>query len=116
MPRLTIVREPLRKPQSVNGLESGSMTPEEALLIADALVFAKTYKHLSTLQVAIFRGAWFNLKYDHIAKRCHCSEIHIKMSGSGLWDLLSQALEEKVTKKTFRAALERQKWQMKIGA
>lgn len=80
---------------------------EEAIALADALIFAKTKKHLSTLQVAIFRGAWCDRKYDQIARSCYCSEAHIKMSGSALWELLSQALEEKVTKKTFRAALER---------
>jgi hypothetical protein len=92
---------------SVTGLELGRISLEEAIGIADAAVFAKTYKHLSTLQVEIFRGAWFDLKYSQISQTYHCSEIHVKMSASVLWELLSQALDEKVTKKTFRAALER---------
>jgi hypothetical protein len=112
MPQLTIVREH----PSISGLESGEIWLEKAIAIADALVFAKTHKHLSTLQVAIFRGAWFDLKYDRIAQICHCSEIHVKMSGSALWELLSQALDEKVSKKTFRAALERQQWVMVNGS
>jgi WD40 repeat protein len=80
---------------------------ETALAKADSLVLAKTGKHLSTLQADIFRGSWFNQKYDNIAQSCYCSETHIRIVGSQLWELLSQALEEKVTKKTFRAAFER---------
>jgi hypothetical protein len=104
MPHLTIVSDPQ------------NISLEEAIAIADSLFFAKTYKHLSTLQVAIFRGAWFDLKYGQIADTYFCSEIHIKMTASTLWELLSQALDEKVTKKTFRATIERRQWQMKIGA
>src|SRR5689334_1869023 len=83
------------------------MNVEAALTLADALVFAKTGKHISTLQAAIFRGAWSGTKYEEIAESAHCSETHVKMVGSALWELLSQGLEEKVTKKNFRAALER---------
>lgn len=80
---------------------------EAALAIADTLVFAKTGKHLSTLQAQIFRGAWYGCKYEELAVTCHCSDIHVKVLGARLWDLLSEALEEQVSKKTFRAALER---------
>ncbi|NEP00003.1 MAG: molecular chaperone Tir [Symploca sp. SIO2E9] len=83
------------------------MNVEAALAIADNLVFAKTDKHLSTLQATIFRGAWSGQKYEQIAKKCYCSEAHAKMVGAVLWELLSEGLEEKITKKTFRAALER---------
>ncbi len=84
-----------------------SVEVETALAKADSLVLAKTGKHLSTLQADIFRGSWFNHKYDKIAQDCYCSDTHIRIVGSQLWELLSQALEEKVTKKTFRAAFER---------
>ena len=80
---------------------------EAALAVADALVFAKTGKHLTTLQTDIFRGAWSGQKYEQIAETCYCSDTHIKMVGAELWELISQGLEERVSKKTFRAALER---------
>mgnify|MGYP005843493433 CR=1 FL=1 len=80
---------------------------EAAVKLADALVFAKTGKHLSTLQTAIFRGAWRDRTYEQIAQESYCSDAHVKMVGAELWSLLSQGLEERVTKKTFRAALER---------
>ena len=84
-----------------------AMDVEEALALAELLVFAKTGKHLSTLQVAIFRGAWSGQKYEQIAQTCYCSDAYVKMVGAALWELLSQGLEEKLSKKTFRAALER---------
>ncbi|MBV9390154.1 MAG: AAA-like domain-containing protein [Chroococcidiopsidaceae cyanobacterium CP_BM_ER_R8_30] len=85
------------------------MDVEEALAIADALVFAKTGKHLSTLQATIFRGTWSGQKYEQIAEVCFCSDAHVKAVGASLWELVSKGLEEKVSKKTFRAALERRK-------
>ncbi len=82
------------------------MDVEAALAVADTLIFAKTGKHLSTLQTDIFRGAWSGQKYEQIAETCYCSDTYVKMVGSEIWDLLSQGLEERVSKKTFRAALE----------
>lgn len=84
-----------------------SMDVEEALAIADALVVAETGKHLSTLQATIFRGTWLGQKYEQIAQICYCSDAHVKAVGASLWEILSEGLEEKVSKKTFRAALER---------
>ncbi|MBD2679040.1 MULTISPECIES: AAA-like domain-containing protein [Nostoc] len=83
------------------------MNVEAALTLADTLVFTKTGKHISTLEAAIFKGAWSGKTYEEIAQSAHCSETHAKTVGSGLWELLSQGLEEKVTKKNFRAAIER---------
>ena len=83
------------------------MNVEDALAFTDNLVFTKTGKHLNTLQKAVFTGAWSGEKYDRIAQNCYCSEVHAKMTGSALWDLITQTLGEKVTKKTFRAAIER---------
>ncbi len=84
------------------------MNIEQALALADSLVFTQTGKHLTTLQVSVFRGAWLDQKYDQIANDNYCSEAHIKMLGSALWETLSQALGEKVSKKNLRAVLERQ--------
>jgi len=85
------------------------MDVEEALAFTDALIFTKTGKHLNTLQAAVFRGTWLSQKYEQIAQTCYCSEDYVKTVGATLWKLLSEGLEEKVSKKTFRAALERRK-------
>lgn len=96
----------------IENLETGliresTIDTEAAFLIADDLVFAKTAKHLTTLQAAIFRGAWLGQKYEQLAQDNFCSDIHIKRVGAELWDLLSIGLDERVSKKTFKAALER---------
>ena len=83
------------------------MEVEAAIAIADTLIFQKTGKHLDTLQTSIFRSSWFGHKYEQIAESNHCSDSHIKMLGANLWETLSLALNEKVTKKNFRAVLER---------
>ena len=83
------------------------MEVEAAIIIADTLIFQKTGKHLGTLQTNIFRGAWLGKKYELIAEENYCSDSHIKMLGANLWEILSQALNEKVTKKNFRAVFER---------
>lgn len=85
------------------------MEVETALTIADSLVFAKTGKHLNTLQTEIFRGAWLGQKYEQIAEANYCSDSHVKMIGATLWDILSEGLAEKITKKNFRAVLERRR-------
>lgn len=83
------------------------MDVNTALSITDTLIFEKTGKHLTTLQSAVFRGAWLGHKYEEVAEVCNCSDAYAKIVGATLWELLSAVLNEKVGKKTFRAALER---------
>ena len=78
---------------------------DTALFIVDNLIFDQTGQHLSTLQVNVFKEAWSGHKYEQIAQNNDCSCDYAKVIGSGLWNLLSQRLGEKVTKKTFRAVL-----------
>ena len=83
------------------------MEVEQALNLADKIIYQHTGTHITTLQREIFCGAWLEKTYEFIAEKCYCSEAHIKSVGKSLWDLLSESLGEKITKKTFRAALER---------
>ena len=83
------------------------MDVKAALSFADTLIARKTGKHLNTLQTNIFLDSWSGQKYEEIAEANNCSDSHIKMLGANLWEILSQALNEKVTKKNFRAVLER---------
>ena len=77
---------------------------------ADNLVFQSTGKHLSDLEVIILRGAWHNQTYEKIAEaENYASNYLSKDIGSKLWGNLSAALEEKVSKKNFKSALQR-KW------
>ncbi len=83
------------------------MEIEPVLAFTDTLVFDLTNKHLNTLQTEIFRGAWLGKRYEKIAEENFCSATHIKMTGANLWYVLSEALDEKVTKKNLRAVLTR---------
>ncbi|MBD2547970.1 ATP-binding protein, partial [Planktothricoides raciborskii] len=83
------------------------MTTEELLQWADGIVFAKTEKHLDSVQTAILEGAWQGLKYEDIAKKCHRSKSHIKNIAGELWQTLSALLGEEIHKANSRSVLER---------
>ncbi len=78
------------------------MLVEEALAIAEA---ALAPRHLSRLQKTIFRQAWEGQSYFKIARDFGYGEDYIKRAGSELWQLLSQALGERVSKYTVESVL-----------
>lgn len=87
------------------------MELETAIAFTDALVFAKAGIHLSDLQQAMLRASWSwqRQSYDQIAEAYGYSATYLKHDvGPKLWKLLSEVLGEKVTKTSFRAAIERQ--------
>ncbi|MBD1850005.1 NB-ARC domain-containing protein [Leptolyngbya sp. FACHB-711] len=87
------------------------MEIDQALLFTDALVFAKTGLHLTDLQQAMLRASWSwtRQSYDQIADAYGYSPTYLKHDiGPKLWKLLSEVLGEKVTKTSFRSAIERQ--------
>lgn len=83
------------------------MHVERALDLANKLVFESAGNSFNSLQEAIFKQAWEGKTYEVIAEQLGYSESHIKETGNELWKRLTEALSEKVTKKNFRAALER---------
>lgn len=77
--------------------------------MADNLVFQRTGRHLSDLEVIILRGAWHNQTYEKIAEaENYASNYLSKDIGCRLWGDLSAALQEKVSKKNFKSALQRE--------
>jgi hypothetical protein len=76
---------------------------------ADIIVFQNTGKHLSDLEIVVLRGAWDNRTYEEIAETegYTCNYLS-KDVGSKLWGNLSTALQEKVSKKNFKSALQRE--------
>ena len=77
--------------------------------MADNLVFQSTGRHLSDLEVIILRGAWHNQTYEKIAEaENYASNYLSKDIGCRLWGDLSEALQEKVSKKNFKFALQRE--------
>jgi WD40 repeat protein len=84
------------------------MDTDEAAKIADAAVFATARRHLKDIELLIVRGSVRGQKYEEIAESNSYTPEYLKSDvGPKLWNLLSEALGEKVTKKNFQAALER---------
>ncbi|MGL4497741.1 MAG: NB-ARC domain-containing protein [Planktothrix sp.] len=82
------------------------MDIEEALKWTDDRVFAKTGKHLDSLQKAILEGVWERETYEKIGDGQHCSKHHVRKEASELWQILSNVFEEDVKKSNVKAILE----------
>ena len=84
-------------------------TWKTALQAADLLVFRHTGKYLSDIEITILHGAWDNRTYEQIAEaEGYTSSYLCRDVGCKLWGNLSTALKEKVSKKNFKAALQRE--------
>ncbi|MBD1998809.1 NACHT domain-containing protein [Leptolyngbya sp. FACHB-541] len=80
---------------------------EKGLEVANALVVAKTRRRLSPVEVTILSGSWQGQTYEEIANRKNYAASYLKRyAGPKLWQLLSDALGETVSKTNFRASLE----------
>ncbi|EKD07309.1 NB-ARC domain-containing protein [Limnospira platensis] len=82
------------------------MDIEEALKWTDDRLFAKTGKHLNSLQKAILEGVWQRETYEQIGDHKHCTKHHIRKEAWKLWQLLSDVFEEDVRKANIRSILE----------
>ena len=81
---------------------------DDLIGLVDNLVANKTQKHLRDIDVAVLRGAWDGYRYEEIAEQNNYTPQYLKRDvGPKLWKLLSRVLDEKVSKKNFRGALER---------
>ncbi len=84
-----------------------SMDIQEALKWTDDQVFAKTGKHLDSLQMAILEGTWQRQTYEEIGNDNHSSKHHVRKQAWQLWQLLSDVFEEDVKKSNVRFILEK---------
>ncbi|HEY9860310.1 MAG TPA: NB-ARC domain-containing protein [Candidatus Obscuribacterales bacterium] len=80
------------------------MDVEEALLMVEQ---ALNPSGLSNLQVTVLRQVWEERSYQEIAHLCGYEVGYVKQTGSQLWQLLSQALGEKVSKSNIQSILRR---------
>jgi AAA-like domain len=94
---------------------SEPMTPDEALIVLEALLLPK---YLSDLQQTVFCRAWLGQSYEETAEDLAYDPGYIRDVGSQLWLAISKAVGEKVTKKNVHAALRRyqQKTQKAIAS
>ncbi|MEO0807915.1 MAG: NB-ARC domain-containing protein [Cyanobacteria bacterium J06643_4] len=78
---------------------------DAAIEYADQLLYERTGKHLSDLQSHILQQSWQGQTYSQVANNAGYSEGHIKDVASQLWQLLSEALGERITKGNLRSRL-----------
>lgn len=79
------------------------MTPEEALAVVESVC----HNRLNSLQRTVFRSAWEDRSYGEIARQSGYELSYVKQTGSQLWQLLSQVLDEKVTKHNLQLVVRR---------
>lgn len=80
------------------------MTIEDALNIVDSILGNKS---LSTIQEAIFRQTWEGKTYAEIAEMAGYDAAYIRDVGYKLWQLLSEAFGDRVTKNNLQVILRR---------
>lgn len=95
-----------------NGFSSNDITFKQVLGLVDELVVAKTSKHLSNIEILVLYGTWQGKKYSQIAAENNYTLEYLKNDiGPKLWQLLSQVLEEKVTKANIKAVIQQRIYQ-----
>jgi hypothetical protein len=83
------------------------MDAQELVSYLDELLFSSTGERIDSLQVAILKGVLKGRKYADIAQEFNCSAGHTKDEAYKLWQILSDALGEEITKSNFRARIEK---------
>jgi NACHT domain len=83
------------------------MDVEQGLEITNQIVLTKIRRRLSPVEVAVLSGSWQGQTYEEIASSANYAASYLKRyAGPKLWQLLSEALGEEVSKTNFRASLE----------
>ena len=81
----------------------------EALKIANNLMYAQVQRNLTDVETAIIKGAWHKQDYGKIAEENKYTLSYISQDvAPKLWKLLSEVVGEKVKKNNFKEALKRQ--------
>ncbi|MEM8612916.1 MAG: AAA-like domain-containing protein [Cyanobacteria bacterium P01_H01_bin.105] len=78
---------------------------DAALAFVDRLVYAKTKKRLNDLERKVFVGSWHDKTYEEIYP--FKPDYIEKSVGYKLWQKISDALGEKITKKRLKGSIER---------
>lgn len=87
---------------------NSELTWLHAKQLSDQLLVESTGKHLSDIERQVLQGSWDGKSYGAIAEELGYTLEYINSDvGYGLWTKLSKATGEKLTKRSFRGALER---------
>lgn len=82
------------------------MTFEEILTFVEATLESKIDKPLTASEIEILKAAWNHETYSNLADSLYLSVSYIKDLASLLWQRLSYAFGEKITKNNFRWVIE----------
>ena len=83
-------------------------TWEQAKKTADTAIFEKGGGHLKDVEIQVLQGSWQGMTYEKMAEHYFLSVNYLRGDiGNKLWQKLSTALGEEVTKHSFKSALER---------
>ena len=85
------------------------MSPEDAITLVDKLL--SPYR-LTAIQEVVFRRCWQGSTYAQIAATEGYDADYVRVTGSRLWQKISSALGERVTKKNIHAVLRQQAYQL----
>jgi AAA ATPase domain len=80
---------------------------EQASTLVDRLIYEFNGEHLNDLERSIVEGVSEGKKYGEIAQELGCTSGYVTDAAAKLWQALSQALGEKVSKKNIKAVIER---------
>ncbi|BAZ15792.1 hypothetical protein NIES4071_76640 [Calothrix sp. NIES-4071] len=84
----------------------------EAIQVANQAVHEKFNRNLTDIEIIIIKGAWERQEYDQIAAKHQYATTYLSQDvAPKLWKLLSDSLEEKVKKNSFKEALKR-RWEL----
>jgi thymidylate kinase len=83
------------------------MELEESVKWIDDRIFAKTGKHLNSLQISILEATLQGKKYPQIAEEYNFTTNHVSKAACKLWKLLSDEFEEPVSQSKLRALAQR---------
>ena len=84
------------------------LTWEKAKQVAEQVVLTHLQEHLKDIEIDVLYCSWENLTYEEMAEQYHLSANYLRGDvGHRLWQKLSDALGEKVTKSNFKEALVR---------
>lgn len=83
-------------------------TWENARYIADQVVFKHSGEYLKDTELAVLEESWKGSTYEQMSENLHLSVNYLRGDvGPKLWNKLSKALGEEVTKNNFKAAFRR---------
>jgi hypothetical protein len=83
------------------------MSLDHAAMLVDQLIYDFNGEHLNDLERLIVQGVCEGKKYGDIAEEQGCTNGHVTDTAAKLWQSLSKAVGEKITKTNFKSAIER---------